>query len=158
MTTPGGAGTRCRKHPATFSVLLPLASIIGSELPRLPRFGASTLRLPRSCTARPAQADLCGEWGRHPTVPHSPPGSYYSLSRLLANHKTLYVKKHTFVCVRKHTFVLESYAYKLGATSSPLRGSAHRLFYSKNRAAPGPFGPWPSLCTSEVEEIFSAFS
>ena len=84
----------------------------------------------------PGQSALAfvDDGGRHPTVPHSPPGSYNSPSRLLANHKTLFVKKHTLVCVKKHTFVLEFYACKLGATSSPLE--ERRTGFSIRRMGP----------------------
>ena len=115
---------------------------------------------PRSYGARPVCAlAFVDDGGRHPTVPHSPPRSFHSPSRLLANHKSLYVKNHSFAVSTLFPLMLESYACKLGTPHSyPLRETATRLFYSKNGADPGPSGPWPSLCTSEVEEVFSAFS
>jgi hypothetical protein len=65
--------------------------------PYLPKTGPG---YPSGCPGPmpPGQSALAfvDDGGRHPTVPHSPPGSYNSPSRLLANHKPLNVKNHSF--------------------------------------------------------------
>src|SRR5688500_13356403 len=54
--------------------------------------------------------------GRHPRIPHSPPGSYHFPTRLLSNHKSLY-EDHSFAL---YTLVLLGTTISVSLSRAPL--------------------------------------
>src|SRR5918994_4719951 len=76
--------------------------------------------------------------GRRSTVPHSPPRDYRS-TRPLRRHPPFGLERnHLFAYTLRPPRYYNEFIIGPGATSSPLRGTATRLFYSPPRPdAPG---------------------